>query len=64
MHDYTYILPLLSKDIFTNFYKLKKKIINFHEDIIEEIKKLQSYLDELIKIEGMVLTKIEDLDHE
>lgn len=50
LHDYTYILPLLSRDIFQNFFKLKKKIDSFHQDIKEEIHKMQAYLEELVKI--------------
>ena len=40
LHDYSYVLPFLTKDIFANYYHLKKKIVNFHGDIIGEIRKI------------------------
>ena len=33
MHDNTYILPLFTKEIFSNFYKLKSRVISFHTDV-------------------------------
>lgn len=50
LHDYSYIIPFLTKDIFGNFYKLKKKITNFHEDISLEIRKIEEYLKQLYKV--------------
>lgn len=41
LHDYSYVIPFLTKDIFSNYYTLKKKIMNFHEDMINEIKKIE-----------------------
>ena len=58
LHDYSYVLPFLTKDVFTNFYKLKKKIGNFHEDVVGEIKKIEDYLKELYKVEGTVKGQI------
>jgi hypothetical protein len=40
MHDYTYVLPLLSKDIYNNFQNLKTKFSSFHKDVQEEINKI------------------------
>ena len=58
LHDYSYILPFLTKDIFANYYQLKKKIVNFHDDIIGEIKKIEDYLKELNKVEKTVRKQI------
>ena len=48
------MLPFLTKDIFANYYQLKKKIVNFHGDILGEIKKIEDYLKELYKVEKTV----------
>jgi len=50
LHDYSYILPFLSKDILNNYYSLKKKITSFHDDIAGEIRKIEEYLRELRKV--------------
>ena len=52
------MLPFLTKDIFTNYYQLKKNIVNFHEDILAEIKKIEDYLRELNKVEKTVRKQI------
>ena len=58
LHDYSYVLPFLTKDIFANYYQLKKKIVNFHDDIMTEIKKIEDYLKELNKVEKTVRKQI------
>lgn len=64
MHDHTYILPLFSKDIFSNFYKLKHRIEAFHEDVRAEIEKIEQYLKELVKVEEIVIKQIDNLVEE
>jgi hypothetical protein len=64
LHDYSYLLPFLSKDIFTNFYRLKKKIVSFHDDIKAETKKIEDYLKELYKVEGTVKKQIRIIEEE
>ncbi len=51
MHDHTYVLPLLSKDISNNFYKLKRKVTSYYLEIQEEIAKMEEYLVELRRVE-------------
>jgi 3-methyladenine DNA glycosylase Tag len=58
LHDFSYIVPFLTKDIFSNFSKIKKKITNFHEDVKAEINKIEEYLKELYKVEGTVKNQI------
>jgi hypothetical protein len=61
MHDRTYVLPLLCRDISNNFYKLKRKAIAYHTDIMEEISKMEDYLVELRKVEAVARIRVEEL---
>lgn len=64
LHDHTFVLPLLSKDIYNNFYRLKRKITSYHQDILEEIVKMEEYLSELRKIEETARKRMEELEIE
>lgn len=64
MHDNTYILPLFTKEIFSNFYKLKSRVLSFHLDVEEEIKKIEDYLAELQKVKAIAKKQIDRLDEE
>lgn len=64
LHDHTFILPLFSKDIYNNFYRLKRKITSYHQDILEEIVKMEEYLCELRKIEETARRRMEELELE
>lgn len=51
LHDFTFIAPLFSTNVFQNFYQLKKNFQIFHDTVSSEISKIYQYLQKLYKIQ-------------
>lgn len=62
LHDFTYLIPLFSENVFQNFYSLKDSFQIFHNCVKTEIEKINQYLEKLLKIKEISLIQLRDLE--
>ena len=62
LHEFTYVVPLFSENVFHHFYQLKDNFHLFHKCVLEEIDKINNYLEKMNLIKGISEGQLKNLD--